>query len=112
MHAKTKSTAVAATWMFIAPCLPGDTPKSDSSGQTEYFRIASGPYKPYWQSLKQYQCPNWFRDAKFGIWAHWDPQCVPEQGDWYARRMYIQGDPAYTYHVATYGPAAAFKIAF
>ena len=35
------------------------------------------------------QDPDWFRDAKFGIWAHWTAQCVPEAGDWYARQMYI-----------------------
>ena len=45
-------------------------------------------------SLKQYQCPDWFRDAKFGIWAHWGPQAVPMDGDWYARRMYEQGEQA------------------
>ena len=53
-----------------------------------------GPFKPNWESLKQYECPEWFRDAKFGIWACWSPQCVPEQGDWYARQMYIQGASA------------------
>ena len=37
--------------------------------------VAEGPFKPDWDSLKQYQCPEWFRDAKFGIWAHWPPQC-------------------------------------
>src|SRR4051794_17544766 len=66
--------------------------------------IAAGTFKPTWESLAQnYRVPEWFRDAKFGIWAHWTAQCVPEQGDWYARRMYLQGDPAYDYHVKTYG---------
>ncbi len=61
--------------------------------------IARGPFQPTWESLVQnYRVPEWFRDAKFGIWAHWSAQCVPEQGDWYARRMYTQGDPAYDYH--------------
>jgi len=69
--------------------------------------IASGPFKPDWESLKaQYQAPNWFRDAKFGIWAHWSAQCVPEAGDWYARRMYIQGEKQYDHHLATYGHPA------
>ena len=53
--------------------------------------------------VKNYQVPDWFRDAKFGIWAHWMAQCVPEQGDWYARRMYIQGERHYEYHLKTYG---------
>ena len=61
---------------------------------------AAGPFLPNWNSLAQYQCPEWFRDAKFGIWAHWSAQCVPEQGDWYARQMYFQGNGDYNYQVA------------
>ena len=38
-----------------------------------------------------YTTPEWWRDAKFGAWAHWDPQSMPEQGDWYARGMYQEG---------------------
>jgi alpha-L-fucosidase len=73
--------------------------------------IARGPFQPTWESLVQsYRVPEWFRDAKFGIWAHWSAQCVPEQGDWYARRMYLQGDPAYDYHVKTYGHPSKFGI--
>ena len=70
--------------------------------------IASGPFQPNWESLKQYRCPEWFRDAKFGIWAHWSPQCEPEQGDWYARNMYLQGSEQYNFHVATYGHPSKF----
>ena len=69
---------------------------------------ATGPFRPNWESLKAYRVPDWFRDAKFGIWAHWSPQCVPEQGDWYARGMYIQGSPQYNYHVKTYGHPSQF----
>jgi len=66
--------------------------------------IAPGPFKPDWESLKaQYQAPDWFRDAKFGIWAHWSAQCVPEAGDWYARQMYIQGHKQYDDHLARFG---------
>ncbi|MEO8063952.1 MAG: alpha-L-fucosidase [Pseudomonadota bacterium] len=65
--------------------------------------IAKGPWKPTLQSLDQWQAPEWFRDAKFGIWAHWGPQAVPRQGDWYARKMYIQGDRDYDHHLKTYG---------
>jgi alpha-L-fucosidase len=65
--------------------------------------IASGPFQPYWSSLTNYQTPEWFRDAKFGIWAHWGPQCQPERGDWYARRMYETGSGVYKSHVAEYG---------
>ena len=64
---------------------------------------AQGKYEPTWQSLQQYQVPEWFRDAKFGIWAHWGPQCQPGQGDWYARLMYKQGSSQYNWQVEHYG---------
>ena len=67
-----------------------------------------GPYKPTWDSLLQYDCPEWFRDAKFGIWNHWSPQCVPEDGDWYARLMYIQGSQQYKYNLKHYGHPSVF----
>ncbi len=71
--------------------------------------IAPGPFQPAWESLAaHYQAPEWFRDAKFGIWAHWSAQCVPEQGDWYARHMYIQGHRQYEHHVKTYGHPSEF----
>lgn len=69
----------------------------------------SRKFEPTWDSLVEgYSAPEWFRDAKFGIWAHWSAQCVPEQGDWYARKMYMQGDPCYDYHVRTYGHPTGF----
>jgi len=71
--------------------------------------IAAGPFQSNWESLVQkYRVPEWFRDAKFGIWAHWSAQCVPEQGDWYARQMYIQGNSIYEHHVKTYGHPSTF----
>lgn len=70
--------------------------------------IASGPFKPSWDSLTQYQVPEWFRDAKFGIWAHWGPQCQPERGDWYARGMYEEGSDQNKYHVQKYGHPSKF----
>jgi alpha-L-fucosidase len=72
-------------------------------------QIARGPFQPTWESLaQQYRVPEWFRDAKFGIWAHWSAQCVPEQGDWYGRIMYMQGSPQYDYHLKTYGHPSKF----
>lgn len=62
-----------------------------------------GKFEPTWQSLMQYQAPEWFRNAKFGIWAHWGPQCQPEQGDWYGRLMYDEGGDKYKWHVENYG---------
>jgi len=68
----------------------------------------SGPFKPTWDSLAQYQVPEWFRDAKFGMWAHWGPQCQPERGDWYARGMYQEGSDQYKYHIEKYGHPSKF----
>jgi alpha-L-fucosidase len=69
----------------------------------------AGIFKPTWDSLTaSYRPPEWFRDAKLGIWAHWSAQCVPEKGDWYARKMYLQGDPIYDHHVKTYGHPTQF----
>jgi len=70
--------------------------------------LTDGPFKPDWQSLQQYRVPDWFRDAKFGIWAHWGPQCQPERGDWYARGMYQEGSDQYNYHIRQYGHPSKF----
>jgi len=60
-------------------------------------------FQANWESLKQYRCPDWFPDAKFGVWAHWGPQGAPRQGDWYARNIYIQDTRQYKFHVEHYG---------
>jgi alpha-L-fucosidase len=67
-----------------------------------------GPYQPTWDSLLQYEAPDWYRDAKFGIWAHWSPQCVPEAGDWYGRNMYLDDQRQYKYQLDHYGPQSRF----
>lgn len=84
---------------YPSPIRPGNEP------------VAPGKFEPSWQSLKQYKVPEWFRDAKFGIWAHWGPQCQPGQGDWYARNMYKQGSKNYEWHLNNYGhpSKAGFK---
>jgi alpha-L-fucosidase len=65
-------------------------------------------FESTWESLQHYKCPEWFRDAKFGIWAHWGPQGVPMIGDWYARNMYMQGHPHYEHHCRVYGHPSKF----
>jgi alpha-L-fucosidase len=68
----------------------------------------TGSYAATWDSLLQYEVPEWYLDAKFGIWAHWSPQCVPEKGDWYARNMYLEGSEQYKYHLERYGHPSRF----
>jgi len=70
--------------------------------------IAKGPFAPTWDSLQQFKTPAWFRDAKFGMWAHWGPQCQAEAGDWYARGMYQEGSRQYKYHLEKYGHPSKF----
>ena len=66
--------------------------------------VAAGPYSSDWKEISRlYTVPEWWRDAKFGAWAHWDPQSMPEDGDWYARGMYIEGSAQYNYHLAHFG---------
>jgi alpha-L-fucosidase len=75
---------------------------------------AGAEFTPDWRSLSAYQAPDWFRDAKFGIFMHWGVQSVPAPADdgWYARQMYMQSGAkwghAYAYHVATYGHPSVF----
>ena len=80
--------------------VPMNAPIPDLSGQ--------GPYQPTWDSLLQYDAPEWYRDAKFGIWCHWTPQCVPEEGDWYARKMYMEDSDSYKYQLQHYGHPSKF----
>ena len=62
-------------------------------------------------SLKQYDCPEWFRDAKFGIYLHWGAYSVAEQGEWYARKLYEEDRVEYQHHLKTYGHPSEFGYA-
>ena len=68
-----------------------------------------GPFQPDWESLAGYEVPEWFRDAKFGIFVHWGPYSVPAFGnEWYSRNMYRPGKPEFEHHRSTYGPQSEF----
>ena len=71
--------------------------------QSENVAIEQGSFEPTWESTSQWECPEWFKDAKFGIWAHWGPQCQAEDGDWYARFMYYEGSGQYNWNVSHFG---------
>jgi alpha-L-fucosidase len=66
------------------------------------------PFKPTVESLQHYQCPEWFRDAKFGIYLHWGAYSVVERGEWYARKLYEEGGEDYAYHLEHYGHPSEF----
>ena len=66
-------------------------------------------FHPTWDSLAQYRTPDWYRDAKFGIFLHWGVYSVPAfANEWYSRNMYIPGNSAYEHQIATYGPLTTF----
>lgn len=65
-------------------------------------------FEPNVESLRQYECPEWFRDAKLGIYVHWGVYSVAERGEWYGRRMYQEDDPVYAHHIKTYGHPSEF----
>ena len=66
-------------------------------------------YEPTWESLQQFTVPEWYQDAKFGIFIHWGVYAVPAYGnEWYPRNMYIQGSPAYEHHLKTWGRHTEF----
>jgi alpha-L-fucosidase len=68
-----------------------------------------GPYLPNYESLDKYEAPEWYKDAKFGIFIHWGVYSVPAYGsEWYPREMYIPGSDIYKHHIATYGPQNKF----
>ncbi|WP_075590055.1 alpha-L-fucosidase [Labilibacter marinus] len=85
---------------------------------------AKKKYDANWESLKQYEIPTWFQDAKFGIFIHWGPYAVPAfDNEWYPRHMYqdsilwhqtdstlskVGKHPVFTHHESTYGHPSIF----
>lgn len=91
------------------PKPPGSVQMGDPGKFNEVkmdFPIEEGPFAPTWDSItSNYPTKDsaWLRQAKFGIWVHFGPQAAGQSGDWYARRMYIEGSPAYMNHIRDFG---------
>jgi alpha-L-fucosidase len=114
-HAETAATfAPSPGWALdAAPAVPapagfmskdpGD-PKDFAEVKMD-FKIAPGPFEPTWDSIRRNYpgVPDWFREAKFGVFVHWGPQASGKSGDWYARRLYRQGEAAYNNHLKNFG---------
>ncbi|MFF1611687.1 alpha-L-fucosidase [Amycolatopsis sp. NPDC058278] len=68
------------------------------------------PYQPTWPSVDRHPpAPEWFQDAKFGIYWHWGAFTTPEFGsEWYGRNMYIPGSGENKHHKGTYGDPAVW----
>jgi alpha-L-fucosidase len=72
-------------------------------------RSAPGRYQASWESLAQYRVPDWYGEAKFGIFLHWGVYSVPAYGsEWYPRQMYLKGTDTFTYHAEHWGPQSMF----
>ena len=104
----TKPFLALLALLALAAVGAAESPEFNSRISEKAEPVAPGKFQPTWESLRQYEVPEWFRDAKFGIWAHWGPQCEPEQGDWYARAMYQAGSDDNKFHVKHYGPPSRF----
>ncbi|ALR05167.1 alpha-L-fucosidase [Xylella fastidiosa] len=84
-------------------------PERDHLVHIAHHGATHGPFRPDWPSLKQYRSPDWYNNAKFGIFIHWGVFSVPAFGsEWYSRNMYQQGSKEYQHHLATYGPQNTF----
>lgn len=92
--------------LFITETLSAQNYQVPVSEQDE--PMMQGKFQPTWESLANYKIPEWFRNVKFGIWAHWGPQCVEGSGDWMARHLYMENSREYRHHVANYGHPSEF----
>ncbi len=105
--------ALAAACAFSAARAAAQTAPANNAVQQQLARVAegdrSGPFASNWDSLGAYRVPEWFRDAKFGIFLHWGVYSVPAFGnEWYPRNMYRQGTAEFRHHIAAYGPQSKF----
>ena len=83
----------------------------DQADRRENIRrvIAGGPFRDEWSSLQSYTVPEWYQDAKFGIFIHWGVYSVPAFGsEWYPRNMYLKGTREFEHHQAQYGSLEQF----
>ncbi len=90
------------------PLQIGSVPLGDAAAFPEVqldIPIAPGPFQPSWESIEANYpgTPDWLREAKVGFWVHFGPQAAGESGDWYARRLYQQGNKAYKKHLERFG---------
>ncbi len=95
--------------MFLGAGVRGEDPRVTQDVKLVDAVATRGPFQPTWLSLEKYEAPQWYKDAKFGIFLHWGVYSVPAfDSEWYPRNMYIVGSPVYKHHVATYGPPSKF----
>jgi alpha-L-fucosidase len=103
--------------LIVAAALSAAAGKDDSSYtrkiaaalKTVDETAARGPFQATWPSLETQKVPDWYLDAKFGIFIHWGAYSVPAFGsEWYPRNMYRQDSAEFKHHVETFGPQGKF----
>jgi alpha-L-fucosidase len=103
--------AAGVVFGFLSPdpSRSGETSRVDDALREVDATIARGPFQPNWPSLEKYQVPEWYLDAKFGIFIHWGVYSVPAfDNEWYPRNMYKRDEAAYKHHLEKYGPQSQF----
>lgn len=110
----TVRSSVAGLAIIGALSILGGRAAAQPTSQAVQKQIArvgkvKGPFHSNWDSLGGYRIPDWYRDAKFGIFIHWGVYSVPAFGyEWYPRDMYLKGSPIFKHHVETYGAQSKF----
>jgi alpha-L-fucosidase len=110
MKSLTLFTAVITVGLSLGAQIPppADPEAVRTAGRRIDETIAQGPFKAEWESLKAHRIPEWFRDAKLGIYTHWGPITVatepaPAEMEWYGRQLYETNHPAFRYHAQRFG---------
>jgi len=110
MHRLYRVAAWSCLLLASGSWLAAQEQPATTARVAEVRKIAGeGPFAPNWDSLARYQVPDWYQDAKFGIFIHWGLYSVPAFGnEWYPRNMYKKDEKEFAHHVATYGPQSRF----
>jgi alpha-L-fucosidase len=104
--ASSSAESLADAWMRASAKYDG--PRNALLADVER-GVQNGQFRADWASLSRYQVPDWYRDAKFGIFIHWGVYSVPAFGsEWYPREMYTAGSKENEHQVSLHGPLTKF----
>ena len=92
--------------LLFVVCKKDKKPKNETSIKTEMKTV----YEQSWESLSKHnEAPNWFQDAKLGIYFHWGVYSVPAfANEWYPRNMHFKDSDVYKHHKEKYGDPSEF----
>ncbi|MEW9534734.1 alpha-L-fucosidase [Microbispora sp. NPDC049125] len=98
LSALRRPTALAGGALLVATLLTAPTLTTPAAA-------APSTYEPTWASVDQHPAaPEWFQDAKFGVYWHWGAFATPAySNEWYPRNMYISGSGENNHHKSVFG---------